>query len=395
MITLLERRGDLLLAGVCLTVPTTDLFLHDHVHGLSPLSVAGIVLCFAGMAGSLLLRSARPLSVTVVCGAGGFATWALGFTSPLGGLSAGIALYSVGVAGVPLTSAVAVALVIPVSMVLEARTEGVPPLSVSSLGHAALVICPVLVGHLVRQRRDTLLLRLRRAEDDARAELNLRQLRVEQERRRIARDLHDVVGHALTTISVQASTAERLLDKRPEFARQALAEIATAGREALTELRGIVSVLREPDGGTSRGGEPPGPGLAALPGLVDQARAVGVRATLVRTGAAADRVPASVQLATYRIVQESLTNIRRHAGEVSAVIEVEVGDDAVTAWIRNAPGPRPATPAARSTIASGAGITGMRERTGLTGGTLLARPTEAGGFEIEAVLPYRPGGGSA
>jgi signal transduction histidine kinase len=385
------RRGDLLLVTACLAVPLADLFLHDHLDGRLPVDprVLVAVLSVAVQALALLARRRHPLLVVLVCCGAGLACLLAGFRSPTAVLALGAALYSIGTVASPLWSLTAAVSAAPATVTLGMVLEDEPTHPMTIVSHLAMAACPVLAGYVMRQRREALRLHLTRMVEEARSEDNLRRLRIEQERRRIARDLHDVVGHALTTISVQAAAAERLLDKRPEFARKALDEIAVAGRNALTELRAIVSVLRETDGGDDRGEEP---GLAALPALIDQARSVGVEARLVLVAQhGVVEVPASVQLAVYRIVQESLTNIRRHAGAVSAVVEVDIDDEAVTTRVRNDPGPpeRPDAPQPVGGPRWGAGITGMHERVCLVDGTLRAGPTPRGGFEVEAVLPCR------
>ncbi|MFJ9345402.1 sensor histidine kinase [Streptomyces sp. NPDC101237] len=209
---------------------------------------------------------------------------------------------------------------------------------------------------------------------------------VAEERARIARDVHDVVAHTVSVMVIQASAAEDGFTDRPEQARQALRDIETVGRSALTELRWLLRAFRD-DGPTAEPGAGP-PGLARLDALADTARAAGLSVVVRRDGPgdAAAGPPAAVDLTAYRIVQEALTNVLRHAdgaGEVrvsvrlgAAAVDVEVVDDG-----RPRPRPRTAVPG------TGNGLTGMRERAALLGGSLRAGPLDGGGWRVHATLP--------
>lgn len=201
---------------------------------------------------------------------------------------------------------------------------------------------------------------------------------VGEERARIARELHDIVAHAVGVIVVQAGAAEQVVEEDPEFARAALSTIRTTGSSALGEMRRLVTVLREPSEETDL---TPQPGIDSLPELVERARRIGLDVDLVVEGGDR-RLPAGLDLAAFRIVQEALTNVRRHsqAGRArvrlaldSRQVHIEVDDDG------------PAEPG-RYTDGSGHGLIGMRERAALYGGTLDAGPRGAG-FAVRAILP--------
>ena len=199
---------------------------------------------------------------------------------------------------------------------------------------------------------------------------------VVEERTRIARELHDIVAHSVSMMVVQAGAAEQVVDDDPEFARRALGTIRSTGTAALSEMRRVVAMLRDVD---EPGALAPQPGLDAVGALVEEVRAAGLAATLVVSGDRRD-LPAGVDLAAYRIVQEALTNVRRHAS--ASVVEValtygaedlriEVVDDGVGS----------ADPT------GGHGLVGMRERAALYGGRVEAATRNGTGFVVRAVLP--------
>ena len=204
-----------------------------------------------------------------------------------------------------------------------------------------------------------------------------------EERLRIARDLHDVIGHNISLINVQASMGLDLMDSQPEQARAALSAIKSASKEALEELRTMLTPLRGDDDAAPRS---PAPGLDRLPELIELTRAAGLSVEVEITGTALP-LPAAVQLAAYRIIQESLTNVARHAGRARVTVRVTYDDADVHIQIDD-DGKAPAGWAA--VIGTGSGITGMRERATALGGNLSAGFRPGGGFRVSARLPVRP-----
>ena len=205
---------------------------------------------------------------------------------------------------------------------------------------------------------------------------------VVEERTRIARELHDVVAHSMSVIVVQAGAAEQLVGEEPDRARDALATIRTTGAEALAEMRRAVAVLRGTD---DPGALEPQPGLAQISSLVDDARAGGLEVTVTLDGRRRS-LPAGLDLAAYRVVQEALTNVRRHADASHARVHVRYRDDALEVEVEDdGRGGDQAGGLAES--GSGHGLVGMRERVGLYGGHLSAAPRPDGGFLVRAVLP--------
>jgi signal transduction histidine kinase len=224
---------------------------------------------------------------------------------------------------------------------------------------------------VVRIRRD-------RAADLRRAEQDERQRRLSEQRLGLAQELHDVLAHNISLINVQASVALHLLDEQPDQARPALTTIKEASRDALQELRTALDVLR-------RGGDAPrrpAPGLADLGALVEGLRTSGLDVRL-EVDDPATPLPGAVQLAAYRIVQEALTNVTRHAGARRVTVRVRPGDAGEGVAIE-------VTDYGRGgTAEPGNGIAGMRERAAALGGTVEAGPGPGGGFRVAAHLPGR------
>src|SRR5579862_4478204 len=200
-----------------------------------------------------------------------------------------------------------------------------------------------------------------------------------EERLRIARDLHDVIGHNISLINVQASMGLDLMDSQPEQARAALSAIKLASKEALEELRTMLTPLRGDDAAPRA----PAPGLDRLPELIELTRAAGVSVDVAVAGKAPP-LPAAVHLAAYRIIQESLTNAARHAGRARVTVRVTYDDADVHLEIDD---DGKASTGADSVIGTGSGITGMRERAAALGGDLSAGFRHGGGFRVSARLP--------
>jgi signal transduction histidine kinase len=230
----------------------------------------------------------------------------------------------------------------------------------------------------------------RTREEEARA-------RVDAERLRIAREVHDTVAHSIAIINVQAGVTAHVLDKRPERARETLVAIEHTSSQALQEMRSILGVLRD-----TNDGRIPHPGLAQIDELVAKANDAGLDIKLEGMSPAA-ALPSAVDSAVYRILQESITNVIRHVGPTRVTVRMDHGVDLLEIRVtdeghRDAPSDGPADQRRRAgrpasaggSIRPGRGILGMRERCELLGGELDARPIPAGGFEITARLPLAP-----
>ncbi|MFF3596388.1 sensor histidine kinase [Kitasatospora indigofera] len=238
-------------------------------------------------------------------------------------------------------------------------------------GALAWVLLVVAVAEILRFRRERM--------DARRAfEAQAERRRADEERLRMARELHDILAHSISLIHLQAGVALELLDTRPEQARTALTTIKSASKEALGEVRQVLGTLRSPDAAAPRG---PAPGLARLDELVEQAGRAGLKVTLRVAGR--PRPPAAgADLTAFRIVQEALTNVIRHSAARSADVLLDWEDaDALTVQVED-PGPAGHAHAG----GSGSGLVGMRERVAAFGGTLEAGPRPDGGFRVRATL---------
>jgi signal transduction histidine kinase len=234
----------------------------------------------------------------------------------------------------------------------------------------------VLLGDTLRNRRDYLTGLEERARYLEHTREEQARRRVAEDRLRIARDLHDSVAHAMATINVQAGAAAHVVQRRPEAARDALAAIQRASGEVLDELNGMLGLLRDPAESAQRA---PTPGIAEIEHLVDATRDAGVSVSLVVDGPTV-LVPTAVGTAAYRIVQESLTNVIKHAGASAAQVHVHAGTDrglAVEVCDDGAGG-------RNRSAGAGVGIRGMRERAASTGGVLAAGPGPRAGFVVRA-----------
>ncbi|MFD9792869.1 sensor histidine kinase [Streptomyces sp. NPDC059070] len=246
------------------------------------------------------------------------------------------------------------------------------------LAVAAWVLAIVAIAELTRVRREQW---ARAGAERAAADRR----RADEERLRIARELHDVLAHSISVINVQAGVGLALLDSDPEQARTALTTIKSASKEALGEVRQVLDTLRAP-GDAPRS---PAPGLDRLPELVEQAGAAGLT---VRTGTsgAPRALPPGADLAAFRIVQEALTNVVRHSGSRTARVELRYAPGALELRVDD---DGPAAP--REAGGGGNGLIGMRERAAALGGTIEAGPRPDGGFRVVARLPLgRAGAGS-
>ena len=204
---------------------------------------------------------------------------------------------------------------------------------------------------------------------------------VAEERNRIARELHDVIGHSVSVMTVQASAVRRRLTPEQSAERQALETVEATGREALAEMRRMVGVLRQ--AGDDSELEPP-PGLDQVEGLVDTFRTAGLPVSVTVTGASRALSP-GLDLTAYRLVQEGLTNTLRHARNPRrAEVLIDYRSDRIRLAVRDdgQPGTAPAS--------AGAGLLGMRERVAIYGGSMMAGVRPEGGFELVATLPLIP-----
>ncbi|MDP9869083.1 MULTISPECIES: sensor histidine kinase [Streptosporangium] len=255
-------------------------------------------------------------------------------------------------------------------------------------------VMSVTLGESVRSRRVIAAEAQERAELAERTREEEARARVDAERLRIAREVHDTVAHAIAIINVQAGVTAHVLGKRPEVAQEALRTIEQTSSRALGEMRAILGVLRGDDGDSARA---PYPGLGQIDELTAKASEAGLDLKLEEVSPAAP-VPSAVDSAAYRILQESITNVIRHVGPTRVTVALKAGSEVLEIRVTDegrpaAPGDDRADPPARQLAGTraaaepGRGILGMRERCLLLGGQLDAGPLPGGGFEVRARLP--------
>ncbi|NUT42110.1 MAG: sensor histidine kinase [Thermoactinospora sp.] len=334
------------------------------------------------------LRRQRPLTVLMVICAAGIAYHRLGYQPSQNTLGSLLALYSVAVHRPPplclIGGAVAVGSWAYASAV---QIPDAPPWAVVA---RAVVVCAFIVGfglvvRLLAQRTRRLadltgrlrdLTRRLRQERDSTA-----RLAVAAERVRIARELHDVVAHHLSVVAVQAELGHYVLDDDRDTTATALTTIADTTREALAEMQRLLSVLRIGADDDVRADATPG--VSGLDPMVERMRAAGIDVTMTVTGRPRP-LPPGLDLCLYRIVQESLTNVLKHAGPTRARLTLEYTADAVTVEVGD---DGPAQPADVTQATTGYGLLGMGERIKLYQGTISAGPRPSGGFQVTANVP--------
>ncbi len=357
---------------------------------------------FAVALGALMLVRRRwPALVLVATVALLFAYYTIGYPAVGVGVPIAGALFSAAEFG-RLRLAVVVATAVMVLSTAyrisegEEITKGLLAFDVAA--NLVLLVAVIALGDSIRSRRELRQRAIQEAERVALEHQRAARRQVEQERLAIARELHDVLAHTVAAISLQAGVALEALPDEPDNATLAVRRIRQVSSAALTELRSTVRALRDP---SLAGRQPPG-GLADLDRLADTAAEAGLTVAVKRTGEPSSP-PVVVDAAAHRIVQESITNVLRHSGSTDAVVEVDYRPDAVRLRITDhggMPAPERGDGARHDSandtddlyekpaVEGGFGITGMRERVELLGGTLHAAGTADGGFQVLAVLPF-------
>jgi signal transduction histidine kinase len=314
-------------------------------------------------------------------------------------LAAAYVLYTVTVSASRRTGAAGLALVLTVMVVIVATSRAaVPGALIAELTPVALAnLIACTIGYSVRQRRLYVLALQQQAASSA----------VTQERLRIARELHDVVAHSMSVIAVQAGYGQYVIDMDTDGAKDALGTIQATSRDALDEMRRMLGVLRQQDAAPFAAQRPdpalltPAPGLAGLDRLIQRTCSAGVLVRVSVTGEARP-VSAVIDLSAYRIIQEALTNVVKHAGTgahctvslvyTTDVLDIRVTDDGGRSLVPSFAAVGHLNPL---TFGAGHGIIGMRERAHLCGGTFTAAPLAEGGFRVTATLPLSNEGAAA
>jgi signal transduction histidine kinase len=335
-----------------------------------------------GMAVALLFRRTHPRAVTAVVAALAL-TQVIARWGPLPfDVAVLITLYSVVKYGERLRDGVHAGVVAAVGVLLAAaQTRGAGPWWAAALWYALLTGAVWLVALNVRTRRLYVLTLEERASTLEREREAESRAAVAEERTRIARELHDVVAHHMSLIAVQAETAPYRLTDVPAGAAAEFTAIAGSARDALTDMRRLLGVLRSESTGPQT---MPQPDLADLPTMVAAAERAGLPVRLDATRAEGVAVPAPVGLAAYRIVQEGLANAARHAAGAAVRVTVRADPSTLVVRVENSPADARPTPPG----GTGHGLTGMRERATSLGGTFTAGPLPDGGYAVAAELPY-------
>ncbi|MFE5915891.1 sensor histidine kinase [Streptomyces sp. Marseille-Q5077] len=349
--------------------------------GLRTPDTLSLVLITLGAA-ALVFRRRAPMTVLAVTGAVSLIESVTGDPRAPVAMSAVIALYTVA-STTDRTTTWRVGLLTVTVLTGSAMLAGpLPWYAQENLAIFAWTGIGATAGDAVRSRRAVVTAIRERAERAERTREEEARRRVAEERLRIARDLHDVVAHHIALVNVQAGVAAHVMDKRPDQAKEALAHVREASRSALNELRATVGLLRQ--SGDPEAPTEPAPGLERLDELAGTFRSAGLQVEVARADQGTT-LPAAVDLAAYRVIQEALTNVQKHAGpdakaEVSVVrvgpnVEITVLDDG----------------AGEDDTADGGGhgLLGMRERVTALRGTLTTGPRYGGGFRVHAILPVK------
>jgi signal transduction histidine kinase len=352
-------------AGVAATLLVAGLSEGRPATGLTP--VGQVLLVAGGLA--LVGRRRAPVAVLAVTGLCALGHQAVGFDVPA--VAYLFAVYAAVRAGHRLVTA-AVSVAVLAALPFAIMVSGLPGTGEAfAQARGALelawLVAAGAAGEALRQAE-------RRADEAERTREETARRRADEERLHIARELHDSLTHQISVITVQAEVAVHLATRRGEQVPQALLAIRDAGREAARELRATLEALRDDD-------RHPPPGLDHVQELVRRARTAGLDATLTIEGHRAD-LPAAVERTAYRIVQESLTNIARHAAAATASVRIDYRPAALVVQVDD---DGSATPGAEPV--PGVGLLGMRERVTALGGHLLAAPRGGGGFSVRAELP--------
>lgn len=379
--TLWPRLADAVLAGVVFVLTVFQGSFEDPATAqgfnvdLPPGIPAAAYLAVAAASAALLLRRSQPLPVLAANVLTSLAWVGFGYSEdPLFGVL--VALYSVGrfaeLNRVHFLATGGMMALIAVSDLVAIRP-------ISEIGVNLLVMLLAwYVGRRIHIRREYVsVLHERGAYQQREREAEARQV-VADERARIARELHDVVAHRVSMMTVQAGAAKTIASKDPKGAVQAMEAVEQAGRMALDELRHMLGVLRPTVTGDELG---PQPGVDDIPRLVEQLGQTGLVVELT-IDEMPEYLPARVELSTYRIVQEALTNVLKHAGpDAGAEVDISAQNGHIAVAIRDHGSGVTILPG------SGHGIVGMQERAHLLGGSLQAGPRPGGGFEVLARLP--------
>ena len=349
-------------------------------HGIGPSAVGTVLVCLTGL--PLAARRRNPIIVLAIVALSEYTVGMIGYPNS-GWASLMVALYTVAAhcdgrrrAVATQIFAVCTSLVLITGMIVKKVDAG------EFISSIVLLVAAFVLGDNLQRRRHQFAELAEKIEHAERERELLAERRTQDERSRIARELHDVVAHSVSLMIIQAGAARRSISTAPDQAEDALHSLEATGRQAMDELRRVLGVLRTSSSAIPDGGRlSPQPSLRQVRELVDGDPTLHV--VLLETGVVPDDIPPSVELSLFRVVQEALTNVRKHAGQVRHVgvtvayepnrIKVLVVDDGRGASV--------------ALNEHGHGLVGMRERMALCGGSVSAGPKPGGGWQVRASVP--------
>jgi signal transduction histidine kinase len=375
--------SDSVLAGVLLMASLCSMAVGPDYTAARELDALGTVLVVLGCL-PLALRRAAPLPALAVVSVATSVATSLDFATGVLSVSVLVGVYTVAAYGRRGEARLALLLGAATFLATIPFVDG-EVRATDLVAVVGVVLAAYAFGRSIGFRRAyTAELELRAARMERARESDLRAV-VAEERGRIARELHDVVAHAVSVMTVQASAAQRTIERNPAASREAMRAVEQTGRQALTDMRRIVGVLRS--AGEQQGELAPQPGVADLPALLDHVREAGLPVRLHVLGRPRE-LPSGIDLTIYRLVQESVTNALKHAGPTTADVTLTYAPQAVGVLVRD----RGRGAASRLGQFGGGelrghGLLGMRERVTLYGGSLRAGPAAGGGYEVDARIP--------
>ena len=381
LLYLVRDHADLTFALFCTVALQGEIWLADYAIHRPAISLLGVLATLA-----LAFRCTYPLAAFLVTflGLGIVNTLAPEFDnqSTMGVIVVVFALYSYG-ANARGRQAWAAAVVMPLSIAHFVTDDG-DSFHWGDIAFGTLIIGgPWAAGLMMRLRRERERSLTRRTVELERDQNERARAAVAEERQRIARELHDVVAHAISVVVVQARGGRKVLDREPDSARTAFDSIERTGEQALGEMRRLLGMLRDDDEERSRA---PQPSLERVEALAEEMRASGLPVELGVKGEP-NGIPPGIDVSGYRIVQEALTNVLRHAGPAIARVDVRYEPDAVEIDVVD--DGRGGSTGTGTGTGTGNGLLGIRERVAVVGGELEAGPCPDGGFAVRARLPYR------
>ncbi|HYN97216.1 MAG TPA: sensor histidine kinase [Pilimelia sp.] len=389
-----ERAQDIALAVFVALMQiqgTQQVASSEDIANLDPVGVWAHAVLLAASGLILAVRRRWPVTVFVVVAAASLVYYGADYPEGPGWAALFVAIYTVAAYGDEhryVRVVVAGLTVLTVGWLLAADLFPLADAGWAFFRIGTAVMAASL-GESVRMRRELAAAAQARAELAERTRDEEARRRVDAERLRIAREVHDTLAHAITVINVHAGVSAHVLDKRPQQAREALVTIQQTSARAMRELRATLGVLTDVDAGVDADDRrAPAPGLGQLAELAAMAREAGLDLR-VEADPAPCELPGTVDSAAYRILQESITNVIRHAGPARVAVSLRFGPDDLRILV--------ADDGVRGAVGTegdagdrpGRGIVGMRERCALLGGQLTAGPRPGGGFEVRASLPFR------